>query len=209
MTEVQSNPFVPVEVWHNTEFTLREDGDNRDVEAKHYHVRFVVGESHERRFVDRGRAALEEVHGSVLCVAPSIHLVPGEAHHYDHTQIENIVGNEGLTRTRSLKRAGQCDQPQMIEVAYVSPFVECCSLSEDQARQSEIPVKYVAGYLIDRSDGVIRVALHRSVLESGEVYYDNIHIIPESAVLNWSCLDIGKQFPSASALRGRTGTLLL
>ncbi len=189
MTVSTENPFTPIEVWHEATVAVDENGEERSVDAKHYHVRFVVGESQERRLVDRGAGATEEVQGRVLYVSPSIHLIPGEPYHYDHNEIENIIGRERIERSRTLRRADQCESHKLVEVSFVSPVVECCSLSEEQARQTKVPVKYIAGYLISREDGVFRVALNKTVLDSGQVFYDNVHVIPESAIQSWSCLE--------------------
>ncbi|MHA1770802.1 MAG: hypothetical protein ACTSYL_09930 [Candidatus Thorarchaeota archaeon] len=190
MSSVEQNPFSPVEVWENTQVKVQEDDAKKIVDAKHYHVRFIIGESSDKRFINRGDESVHELSNKTIFVAPSIHRVGSDPFHYDINEVESIVGAQRLQeKSRQLLRAGQCDDHELIEVAYYAPGVECCELTKEEADKRQVPLKYVAGYLLGRSDGFVKVALAKTVLDSGEIYYAHIHIVPESAIKNWSCLE--------------------
>ena len=53
MIETKPNPFSPIEIWEDMHVRVDESDDEENmVNARHYHVRFVVGESRGRRYVD-------------------------------------------------------------------------------------------------------------------------------------------------------------
>jgi len=62
-------------------------------------------------------------------------------------------------------------------------------MSKEQADKMRVPLQYMAGYLLGKSEGTIKVALSRTVVDDDTEYYDNIHIIPESAIKQMSCLE--------------------
>jgi len=43
--------------------------------------------------------------------------------------------------------------------------------------------------LLGKTKGLLKVALSKTVLDDGNEYYDNIHIIPEATVKQWECLE--------------------
>ncbi len=186
----ESNPFRPIEVWDDIRMKINDDGEEKFVDAKHFHVRFIIGESNEKRFVDQGEDHVHEISNRTIYVAPSIHRVPGDSFHYDITEIEPIIGEDRIQeKSKMLSRSEQCDSPELVEIAYVAPGVECCELTKEEADRRQIPLKYVAGYLLGTNNGVFKVALSKTVLESGHAYYAHVHIVPESAIVSWSCLE--------------------
>ena len=62
-------------------------------------------------------------------------------------------------------------------------------MSKEQADKMQVPLEYVAGYLLGKKDGLLKLALSKTVMDSGVEYYDNIHIIPESAIKQMACLE--------------------
>ena len=190
MIETEPNPFSPIEIWEEMRVRVNESDDEENmVNARHYHVRFVVGESRGRRYVDGGHSGITHVSDLSPFLAPSIHRVPSEVFHYDLNEVESVVGEERIEeKAKVLKRAGQCDEHEIIEIAFQGPAVECCALTRDEANKRHKPVKYVAGYVLGRNNGLVKVALAKTVLESGHIYYEHIHIVPETAISNWSCL---------------------
>ncbi|NWF96648.1 MAG: hypothetical protein HXY34_10955 [Candidatus Thorarchaeota archaeon] len=190
MTETTMNPFKPVEIWDEIVVKVREGEEEKPVDAKHYHVRYMVGESEDKRFVDSGRDSVEPVHGKTLFIAPSVHKVHGEPFHYDVSAVQRIALESNLDgRVRELNRAGQCQDHPLVEVAYQSAQVECCAMTKEDADKQTVPMQYLAGYVLGRKDGTVKIALAKTVLESGVEYYENIHIIPEAIVQSWTCLE--------------------
>ena len=47
----------------------------------------------------------------------------------------------------------------------------------------------MAGYMLGKSEGMLKLALSKTVVDDDTEYYDNIHIIPESTVKQMSCLE--------------------
>ncbi|TFG07383.1 hypothetical protein EU538_08880 [Candidatus Thorarchaeota archaeon] len=190
MGDTTTNPFTPTEIWNDTRVTVREGDEEKQVDAKHYHVRYMVGESEDKRFVDSGENDVASLSDKTLYLVPSIHRIMDEPFHYDVSAVHQISGKDNIEgKVRHLKRNGQCDDHEMIEVTFQSPGVECCAMSKDEADKQRVPLKYLAGYLLGKSDGFLKVALSKTELDSGGAYYESIHIIPEAVVKEWSCLE--------------------
>jgi len=189
MKNVPINPFVPIEAWDDTTVTVKEGDDDKKVDAKRYYVRYVVGESDDRRFVDSGNDVPDQVDEKTIYMAPSIHKVAGEPFHYDRDRVLAMTGQDKLDSSKRLVRSNACSEHEKIEVVFESPGVECCAMSKEEADQQVVHTQYLAGYLLGRSEGLFKVAQSKTVLDDGTVYYDNIHIIPEEIVKNWSCVD--------------------
>ena len=190
MIEASKNPFSPVEMWDDTMVTVNEGEEKKRVDAKHYRIRYLVGESEDKRFVDGGTDDITELSEKTLFLSPTVHRLTGDPFHYDHSRVESISGKSRITeRTRELNRHAACDDHKTIEVIFESPRVECCAMSKEQADAMRIPLQYMAGYLLGKSEGMLKLALSKTVVDEDTEYYDNIHIIPESAVKQMSCLE--------------------
>jgi len=190
MNEATKNPFTPVEMWENTMVTIKEGDENKKVDAIHYKIRYLVGESEDRRFVDSGNDKVAELSEKTLFLTPSVHRMTGDPFHYDGTKVETVSGGEQIKeRTKHLDRQPACEDHKTIEVTFESPGVECCSMTMEEADKQEVPLQYLAGYMLGKTNGLLKVALSKTVMDDGHEYYDNIHIIPESTVKQWACLE--------------------
>lgn len=190
MIDVAKNPFTPVEMWENTMVTIKDDDKNKKVDAKHYKIRYIVGESEDKRFVDSGNDKVAELSEKTLILSPSIHRMSGDPFHYDRGSVETVSGEVQIEeRTKYLERQPACEDHKTIEVIFESPGVECCAMTKDQADKQSVPLQYLAGYLLGKSNGLLKVALSKTVMDDDSEYYDNIHIIPESSVKQWACLE--------------------
>ncbi|RDE17727.1 MAG: hypothetical protein C4K49_01450 [Candidatus Thorarchaeota archaeon] len=189
MQKVLKNPFVPAEIWDEEEVTVNEGDEEKKVDAKRYYVRYIVGESDETKFVDGGKDEAESVHEKTIYAAPSIHKLAGEPFHYDKNSVMTISGDGDPDDIKRLNRVDACSDHEKVEVAFESSGVECCAMSKEDADKKKIPVQYLAGYILGRSDGVFKVALSKTVLDDGTSYYENIHMIPEDVIRSWSCIE--------------------
>ncbi len=190
MTEAASNPFSAMEMWDDTMVTVNEGEEKKRVDAKTYRIRYLVGESEDKRYVDSGGNEVAELSEKTLFLAPSVHRLTGDPFHYDHARVESISGKTRISeRTKELSRHPACEDHQIIEVIFESPGVECCAMSKEQADKMRVPLQYVAGYMLGKSEGMMKLALSKTVVNDGTEYYDNIHIIPESAIKQMSCLE--------------------
>jgi hypothetical protein len=190
MIEASKNPFSAMEMWDDTMVTVNEGDEKKKVDAKRYRIRYLVGESEDKRFVDGGED-IAELSEKTLFLSPSVHRLSGDPFHYDHSRVESISGKTRIAeRTKELNRHPACEEHKTVEVIFESPGVECCAMSKDQAEKMRVPLQYVAGYMLGKKEGMVKVALSKTVVEEGETeYYDNIHIIPESAIKQMSCLE--------------------
>jgi hypothetical protein len=190
MIDVAKNPFTALEMWEDTMVTVKEGDEKKKVDAKHYRVRYLVGESEDKRYVDSGNDKAESASAKTLHVVPSIHKLSGDPFHYDMETIESMSSNGGnVENIKKLIRHAACEEHNTVEVIFESPGVQCCAMTKEQADKQHVPLQYIAGYLLGRKDGMLKVALSRTVTESGYEYYDHIHVIPESAVKQWACLE--------------------
>lgn len=189
MQKVIKNPFVPVEISDDEVVTVNEGDDQKKVDAKRYYVRYIVGESDETKFVDGGKDQTDSVHEKTIYAAPSIHKLAGEPFHYDKSSVMTISGNGRADDLKRLNRVDACSEHEKVEVAFESTGVECCAMSKEEADKQKVPVQYLAGYMLGRSDGVFKVALSKTVFDDGTSYYENVHMIPEDVVRSWSCIE--------------------
>ena len=190
MIEVAKNPFTPVEMWDDTMVTMKEGDEKKKVDAKYYRVRYLVGESEEKRFVDEGSDDVGEFKEKMLYLSPAIHRMTGDPFHYDRATVETRSGTERVSeRTKELHRQPACEDHKTIEVIFESPGVECCAMTMEEADKQEVPLQYIAGYRLGKKNGLLKIALGRTVSEDGQEYYENIHIIPESSIKQMSCLE--------------------
>ncbi len=181
------NPFAPIEVWTDTRVKVKDsDDENKMVDAKHYHVRYVVGESQDKRFVDAGTSNIDKMEEVSMYIVPSIHRVKGEPFHYDVSAVEKFVGTNGSKR--ELKRVDVCEDHEMVEITYQSPGVECCPMSKEEADKQTVPLQYLSGYMLGKSDDLYKIASVKTVLDTGETIYDGIRIIPKAVVQRVDCL---------------------
>jgi len=191
MSEAIKNPFTPIEMWDDTRVIVNKDDEKKQVDAKHYKIRYLVGESEDKRFVDSGKEEVASVSAKTLFLTPSIHRLTGDPFHYDQGRLESVSGKERISeQTKELHRHAACEDHKTIEVIFESPGVECCAMSKEEADQKQVPLQYIAGYLLGKNDGLLKVALSKTVVDDDDhEYYENIHIIPESAIKQLSCLE--------------------
>jgi hypothetical protein len=190
MSEVAKNPFTPLEMWDNTMVTMKEGEDKKKVDAKHYRIRYLVGESEDKRFVDGGSEDIAAFSEKTLFLTSSIHRLTGDPFHYDQGRVETLSGNDRIgERTKELRRHAACEEHETVEVIFESPGVECCAMTKEEAIKKQVPLQYLAGYLLGKNDGLLKIALSRTIVDGGHEYYENIHIIPESSIKQMACLE--------------------
>ena len=186
--EIPTNPFAPMEMWSNTVVTVKDGDDKKNVDAKHSHIRYIVGEGSAKRFVDHG-SGMHEVSDRTIYFTPSVHKMMEEPFHYDGSKVESIVGERQTENTKNLKRMDFCEDHEIVEVSFQSPGVECCAMTKEEADKHGVPLQFQAGYLLGRSDGMLKIAMTKTELETGSSYYENIHVIPEAVVNSIQCLE--------------------
>ena len=190
MSKVAINPFTPIEMWDDTMVTMNEGDEKKTVDAKHYRIRYLVGESEDKRFMDGGSEEITESSEKTLFLTSSVHRLTGDPFHYDHARVETVSGKDRIgDRTKELQRHAACDEHKTIEVIFESPGVECCAMTKEEADKKQVPLQYMAGYLLGKNDGLLKVALSKTVVEGGQEYYENVHIIPESTIKQMACLE--------------------
>ena len=190
MSEAVKNPYVPIELWEDTVVSVKEGDETKRVDAKHYKIRYMVGESEDKTFVDGGNDSVETMSSKTMHLVPAIHRLDGEPFHYDRAVVESVTGDRTLDESaKKLIRHAACEEHKMVEVIFESPGVQCCAMTKEQADGQKVPLQYISGYLLGRSDGLLKVALSRTVTDSDYEYYDHIHVIPESAIKQWGCLE--------------------
>lgn len=185
------NPFSAIEIETDTRLRVKGDDEEeeRTVDAKHYHVRYMIGESDEKRFVDSGSDGVEEVEDRTVYLAPSIHKMTEDPFHYDRSLIQRLQGKKHLERMKQLNRIDHCHEHEMVEVVFESPGVECCAMSKEDADKQQVPLQYIAGYLLGKSNGLVKIGRSKTKLDSGEEYFENINIIPEAVIREMTCLE--------------------
>jgi hypothetical protein len=62
-------------------------------------------------------------------------------------------------------------------------------MTKEEADKKQVPLQYVSGYLLGKNNGLLKVALSRTVVEGGHEFFENIHIIPEATVKQMACLE--------------------
>ncbi|MBD3404951.1 MAG: hypothetical protein GF411_02310 [Candidatus Lokiarchaeota archaeon] len=190
MSELENNPFNPVELWDNTMITVQDGDEKKLVDAKHFHVRYLVGESTDKKFVDDGSNKVESMEDRTLYLVPSIHKQRGDPFHYDATTVHSMTGKERITnKTKHLSRLEFCDGHELVEVSYESPGVECCPMTKEEAIDKQVPLQFIAGYFLGRKDGLVKIALAKTMIDEGDTIYENIHIIPDAVIREMSCLE--------------------
>ncbi|MHA1925641.1 MAG: hypothetical protein ACW974_06975 [Candidatus Thorarchaeota archaeon] len=185
------NPFQPLIFSEDIMVTVKEDGENKKVDAKRYWIRYKVGESSDIRYVDGGEDDIASMEDKTIFMVPSIHRLTGDPFHYDGSATERISGSDRIeSDTQFLNRLTACESHDIVEVIYESPGVECCAMTKEQADEQEVPLQYMSGYLLGKKNGLMKVALSKTVVdETNHTYYDNIHVIPEATVKEWNCLE--------------------
>jgi len=190
MSDVAKNPFSPLEMWDDTMVTLKEGDEKKNVDAKHYRIRYLVGESEDKRFADGGTEEIATFSEKTLFLASSVHRLSGDPFHYDRGRVETVSGNGRISeQTKELQRHAACDEHKTIEVVFESPGVECCAMTKEEADKKQVPLQYIAGYLLGKNDGLLKIAQSRTVVDGGHEYYENIHIIPEATIKQMACLE--------------------
>ncbi|UCE10651.1 MAG: hypothetical protein JSW61_01605 [Candidatus Thorarchaeota archaeon] len=191
MSEMPSNPFEPIEMVSETKVERKKDNGSEEkdiVNAKRYYVRYLVGVSTNESFVDHGEDEVATVEDKIMLVVPAIHRMKDSAFHFNHSRVETVNGKDHFDGSVHLGRVDACGEHERVEVAFESPGVECCAMSKEEAEKFEVPVQYMAGYLLGKDGGYIKVAQVKTIMDGGDIYYDNIHIIPEPVVRIINCL---------------------
>ncbi len=185
------NPFQPLIFSEDIMVTVKVDDENKKTDAKRYWVRYKVGESSDIRYVDGGADDIASEEDKTMFMVPAIHRMSDDPFHYDASLTERISGTDRIeSDTTFLNRQPACESHDMIEVIYESPGVECCAMTKEEADKQHIPLKYMSGYLLGKSDGLFKLALSKTVVEETDhTYYDNIHIIPETSIKEYNCLE--------------------
>jgi hypothetical protein len=185
------NPFQPLVLEEDVMVNIKKEDKDKKTDAKRYWIRYKVGESSDIRYVDGGKDDIASEEDKTLFMVPSIHRLMDEPFHYDASLTERISGMERIkNETKFLNLMEACNSHDMVEVVYESPGVECCAMTKEEADNQHVPLKYLSGYLLGKSDGLFKVALSKTVVEETDrTYYDNIHIIPETSVKEWYCLE--------------------
>jgi len=190
MSDVAKNPFTPIEMWDDTMVTMKEGDEKKSVDAKYYRIRYLVGESDDKRFVDGGSEDVAEMEEKTLFLTQSIHRLTGDPFHYDRARVETFSGNDRIDeRTKELHRHAACGEHTTVEVIFESPGVECCAMTKEEADKKQVPLEYLAGYLLGKNNGLLKIALSRTVVDGGHEYYENVHIIPEATIKQMACLE--------------------
>ena len=157
--------------------------DDKEIETRHYHVRYVVGETEFKHYVGKGET-LETHAGKTLLGVHIIHKIGDDPFHWDDAVAERLVGTEEERKDKVifLKRENFSDDYPIIEVAFETP--ENCTgfVTKDEVKEYKAGLIYWTGYHVDTSGGFVRLALAKSVDEDGNVYFDGIHVIPESII---------------------------
>lgn len=188
MIKTPENPFTPMEIWADTVVTVKENDEKKKVNAKHYHIRYIVGEGSDKRFVYDGEK-MESVDDETFFLAPTIHKLLDEAFHYDGSSVNRVFAEDNENSTKKLTRVEFCGDHELVEIVFDSPGVECCTMTKEEADQQIVPLQYLSGYLLGKNNGMMKIALAKTVVESGNSYYDHIHVIPETSVKNIRCLE--------------------
>ncbi|MFW9918757.1 MAG: hypothetical protein ACFFED_04110 [Candidatus Thorarchaeota archaeon] len=188
MAEIPSNKFKAIEMWKDTMVTVKNGDEKKSVDAVQYQVRYKVGEGSAKRFVDHG-SGMHEMADRTIYFTPSIHKMMEEPFHYDGSTVEQIVGESQTENTKELARVAFCGDHELVEVSFESPGVECCAMTKEEADKHGVPMQFLSGYLLGRSDNMLKVALTKTVVDNGVVYYENIHVIPEGVVKSLQCLE--------------------
>ncbi len=188
MLEIPANKFKAMEMWKDTVVTVKNGDEKKQIDAVQYQVRYKVGEGSAKRFVDHG-SGMHEMTDRTIYFAPSIHKMMEEPFHYDGSTVEQIVGESQTENTKELSRVDFCGDHELVEVSFESPGVECCAMTKEEADKHGVPLQFLSGYLLGRNDNMLKVALTKTVVENGAVYYENIHVIPEGTVKTLQCLE--------------------
>jgi hypothetical protein len=191
MIDMIKNPFTPIVLSEDIEATVEEEEEKKRVDAKRYWIRYKVGESSDIRYVDGGEDDIASVEDKTVFLVPSVHRLSGDPFHYDASLTERVSGKDRIDAgIQLLNRHPACEDHEIVEVTYESPGVECCAMTKEEADKQKVPLQYVAGYLLGRSDGLVKVALSKTVVDDSDyTYFDSIRIIPEAVVKELNCLE--------------------
>lgn len=182
------NPYTPIIISSDTRVEKKEEEEKKIVSGKSHSVRYLVGSSSEERYVDGGSDDIAMVEDKSLHVVSSIHKMEEGTFHFNASRVHTFCSDENGETSQNLTRVDTCADHEIVEVAYQSPGVECCAMSKEEADKYDVPIQYLAGYLLGKSNGKVKIALTKNVLETGETYYDSIYIIPEPIIQTIDCL---------------------
>ncbi len=188
MQEIPANKFKVIEMWKDTMVTIKDGDEKKRIDAVRYQIGYKVGEGRATRFVDHGNG-MHEITERTFYFAPSIHKMMEEPFHYDGSSVEQIIGEAQTENTKELGRVDFCGDHELVEISFESPGVECCAMTKEEADKHGVPLQFLSGYLLGKSDNMLKVALTKTVVDNGVVYYENIHVVPESSVKTLQCLE--------------------
>jgi hypothetical protein len=179
LNSVSINPFEAVEYeLDQVKFKL----DDKEIKGRHFHVRFVVGETQFKHYIGKGDS-LGEHKGATLLGVHVIHKVGDKPFHWDDKAVEHCISvDECGDKATFLKQVDFNSEHDIIEVAFETP--ESFGLTaKDEIKELKGGVIYWAGYHVNTSGGFVRLALSKTVDQNGNVlFYDGIHVIPESII---------------------------
>ncbi|MFQ5820814.1 MAG: hypothetical protein ACE5I5_12555 [Candidatus Heimdallarchaeota archaeon] len=180
MNSIVDNPFDAVEYELNR---IKFKKDDKEIEARHFHIRYVVGETEYKHYVGKGDT-LEPRTGKTLLGVHIIHKIGDAPFHWDDAVAERLVNSDKANKDRItyLKKTSFNEEHPIVEIAFENP--ESCGgfITKDEVKDLKAGLVYWAGYHVDTSGGFIRLALAKTVDDEGNVYFDGIHVIPESII---------------------------
>ncbi len=180
LNPIVENPFDAVEYELDR---LKFKKDDKEIEARHFHVRYVVGENEFKHYVGKGNN-LETHTGKTLLGVHIIHKVGEAPFHWDDAVAERLAGTKEPRKENVtfLKRESFNEEHPIIEVAFETP--ESCGdfVTNNEAKDLKAGLVYWSGYHVDTSGGFVRLALAKTVDDEGNTYFDGVHVIPESII---------------------------
>lgn len=180
MNSIAKNPFEAVEYELDP---IKLKRDDNEIEVRHFHVRYVVGESEFKHYVGKGDST--EAHtGKTLLGVHIIHKVGDHPFHWDDAAVEKLVSTEKERQEKVtfLKSTNFSEDHPIIQVAFETPESIHGHLTKDETKTLKAGLVFWAGYHVDTSGGFIRLALAKTVDPDGTVIFDGIHVIPESII---------------------------
>ncbi len=176
---ITENPFEAIE--YELE-PIKLKRDDKEIEVRHFHVRYVVGETDFKHYVGKGDTTKAHT-GKTLLGVHIIHKVGDNPFHYDDTAVEKLVSTDkDREKISFLKSTSFHNENHIIQVALETPESIHGHLTKDEAKNLKAGLVYWAGYHIDTSGGFVRLALAKTVDPEGNIIFDKIHVIPESII---------------------------
>lgn len=143
----------------------------------------MVGETDFKHYIGKGDV-LGTHTGKTMLGAHIIHKIGDSPFHWDDTMTERFVRTEDdrKEKVNYLRRTSFSEEHPIIEVVFETP--ESCDgfLTKDEAKDFKAGLVYWAGYHVGTHGGFVRLALAKTVDNEGNIYFNGIHVIPESII---------------------------